>query len=188
MSATSCGTKLIVTRRLLRRSHWPENGDIRTIVQVRSIDKEYKSWTANAWKAESVAWCWGDVFVMFNETQVLLQNTNVIHKCTWSLSMLCANADNIVYIPWVFNVTNLLRIKFEKLSDPDIAETLHHRRPRLDLPAPACAFLITREGIRKHWDQNSPDLAYVTRNYPRFFAFNAFLSRLIDIPCKNDTV
>jgi hypothetical protein len=29
---------------------------------------------------------------------------------------------------------------------------------------------------------------YVTRNYPRFFAFNAFLSRLIDIPCKNDTV
>ena len=24
-----------------------------------------------------------------------------------------------------------------------------HRRPRLDLPAPACAFLITREG-RKH--------------------------------------
>ena len=33
---------------------------------------------------------------MFNETQVLLQNTNVIHKRTWSLSMLCANADNIV--------------------------------------------------------------------------------------------
>ena len=30
----------------------------------------------------------------------------------------------------------------------------YHRRPRLDLPAPACAFLITSEG-RKHWDQNS---------------------------------
>ena len=126
--------ELILTRRLLRRSpsHWPENGDIRAIVQVRAIDKEYKSWTANAWKAESVAWCWGDVFVMFNETQVLLQNTNVIHKCTWSLSMLCANADNIVYIPWVCNVTNLLRlrIKFEKLSDPDIAfpEMLHEKK------------------------------------------------------------
>ena len=26
----------------------------------------------------------GDVFVMSNETQVLLTNTNVIHKCTWS--------------------------------------------------------------------------------------------------------
>jgi hypothetical protein len=41
---------LIQTRRLLRRSHWPENGDIRAMVQVRSIDKEYKSWTANAMK------------------------------------------------------------------------------------------------------------------------------------------
>jgi hypothetical protein len=32
-------------------------------------------------------------------------------------------------------------IMFHDMSD--------HRRPRLDLPAPACAFLITREG-RKH--------------------------------------
>jgi hypothetical protein len=44
--------------------------------------------------------------------------------------------------------------------------SFEHRRPRLYLPAPACAFLITREG-RKHWDQNNPDLAYVTQNYPR---------------------
>jgi hypothetical protein len=53
------------------------------------------------WKAKSVAWSWGNVFVMRNATQVLLTNTNVIHKCTWSLSMRCVNADNIVYIPWV---------------------------------------------------------------------------------------
>ena len=31
----------------------------------------------------------------------------------------------------------------------ETAEQCDHRRPRLDLPAPACAFLITREG-RKH--------------------------------------
>ena len=29
----------------------------------------------------------GDVFIMSNETQELLANTNVIHKCTWSLSI-----------------------------------------------------------------------------------------------------
>jgi hypothetical protein len=40
--------------------------------------------------------------------------------------MRCANADNIVYIiPWV----RIKRIKFEKLSDPDIAfpETLQEK-------------------------------------------------------------
>jgi hypothetical protein len=35
------------------------------------------------------------------------------------------------------------------LEIPDLFLVLNHRRPRLDLPAPACAFLITREG-RKH--------------------------------------
>jgi hypothetical protein len=64
-----------------------------------------------AWKAKSMAWS-GDVFVMPNETQVLLTNTNVIHKCTWSLSMRCANTDNIVYIPSVSPY--IKRIKFEK--------------------------------------------------------------------------
>jgi hypothetical protein len=79
------------------------------------------------WKAKSVAWSPGDVFVMPNETQILLTNTNVIHKCTWSLSMRCAiNADNIVYIPWL----RIKRIKFEKLGDLDITfpETLHEKK------------------------------------------------------------
>jgi hypothetical protein len=43
------------------------------------------------------------------------------------------NADNIVYIPWVriFNK----RIKFEKLSDPNIAfpQTLHEKNPTSQL-------------------------------------------------------
>jgi hypothetical protein len=29
-----------------------------------------------------------------------------------------------------------------------------------------------------------PCILYVTQNYPPFFAFNAFLSRLIDIPAR----
>jgi hypothetical protein len=48
-----------------------------------------------------------------------------------ALSMRCANADNIVYIPWVRIL--IKRIKFEKLSDPDITfpETLHEKTPTM---------------------------------------------------------
>jgi hypothetical protein len=55
---------------------------------------------------------------MPNETQVLLTNANVIHKCTWSLSMRCANADKLRQ-HCLHNY-----IKFEKLSDPDQGRTL----------------------------------------------------------------
>jgi hypothetical protein len=90
--------------------------------------------TEKRWNAKSVAWSSGDVFVMPNATQVLLTNANVIHKCTWSLSIRCAiNADNIVYIMWVCINRYFYGIKFEKLGNrnPDIAfpERLHEKTP-----------------------------------------------------------
>ncbi len=37
---------------------------------------------------------------------------------------------------------------------------------------------------RKHWDQNSPDVAYVTRNYPRFFTFKCISFKINRYPLQ----
>jgi hypothetical protein len=55
----------------------------------KNTNREPQTQSVKRWKAKSVAWSSGDVFVIPNETQILLTNTNVIHKCTWSLSMRC---------------------------------------------------------------------------------------------------
>jgi hypothetical protein len=50
------------------------------------------------------------------------------------------------------------------------------------------AFTRVFSFFTRQYEEDPGDEVDVTRNYPQFFAFNAFLSRLIDIPCKYDTV
>jgi hypothetical protein len=80
---------------------------------------------------------------MPNETQTLLTNTNVIHKCTWSSS---EHAMHYRRQHCLHSVSPYIkRIKFEKLSDPDIVfpETLHEKNPTSQLPR-KCSLKVKR--------------------------------------------
>ena len=80
---------------------------------------------------------------MPNETQTLLTNTNVIHKYTWSSSEHAMHDSRQHCLHCVSPY--IKRIKFEKLSDPDIVfpEMLHEKKKNSQLPR-KCSLKVKR--------------------------------------------